>query len=125
MAPPEGAQAGASSASVNAASTKRFDAAARLFGRAAAEIGAERSREAPLEPLLLARLDRLPRLFVKGRCNACRAAPVVERGDDDRPAELAALDLDRVADAYSLCRLGALAVDVDVPADHGLAGRAA
>jgi hypothetical protein len=38
------------------AASEGFDASARLFGRSGAEIGAERLREAALEPVPLPRL---------------------------------------------------------------------
>jgi len=99
---------------------ERVEAATRLLGRP----GAERLHEAALEPPALTCLDRLGRFRVQRRCDARRAAPVGEARDDDRPAELLAPDLERVADAHLLRRLYALPVDVDMPAGDGVACRA-
>src|SRR5262249_23675282 len=104
----------------SASTSELLDAAAGLLGRPGAEIGAERARDAALESVLLARGDRLRSLLVERRRDACRATPVGEARDDERPALLGARDLDRLADPHVPRRLDPFAADVDVAAEHGL-----
>ncbi len=95
-----------------------------FVGRAG-EVGAERAGEPAFEPLPLARRERLGRLLVQRRGDARRTAPVGDAGDDDRPADLAAPDLERVADPDLLRGLHPLSADLDVAAGDGVGRRAA
>src|SRR5579871_1022168 len=101
-----------------------LEAAAVLLRRPRAEVGAERSRSAPLKREPLALLLRLGRLRVERRGDGRRAAPFGEPGHDNGAPRGAETDLELVAGPDLTRRLHALAADLDMPGEDEL-GRGA
>src|SRR6478736_3066488 len=106
------------------AAPQRVQPSPVALGRPLREVSSQRLRQPPLVAPLLALGDRLRRLLVEFGGRARRPAPLGEPGDDDREPLLSAPDLEPVAVLDVPCGLHALAVDVHVPAGHGL-GRGA